>query len=85
MRRAHCRWWLASKERRGKELIAAGLLMLAERVDHDDLAKWIRVGWERRRGGNVGVWIRPKLKPHLRLSGGQHAARHQCRLEYRLQ
>jgi hypothetical protein len=45
MRRAHCWRWLASKERRGKELIAAGLLMLAERVDHDDLAKWIRVGW----------------------------------------
>lgn len=59
--------------------------MLAGRVDHDDLAKWIRVGWERRRGGNVGVWIRAKLKPHLRLSGDQHAARHQCRLEYRLQ
>jgi len=42
-----------------------GLLMLAGRVDHDDRAKWIRVGWERRRWGNVGVWIRPKLKPHF--------------------
>lgn len=38
--------WLTSEDRRGEELIAAGLLML----DLDVLDKWIRVGWERRRG-----------------------------------
>jgi hypothetical protein len=42
--------WFSSQERRGEDLIAAGLLMLAGRVDLDDLDKWIRVGWERRRG-----------------------------------
>ena len=43
-------WWFASKERRGEELVAAGLLMLAGHVDLDELDKWIRAGWERRRG-----------------------------------
>jgi hypothetical protein len=42
--------WLARKERRGEELIAAGLLMLAGRVDLDILDKCIRMAWERRRG-----------------------------------
>jgi hypothetical protein len=31
-------------------LIAAGLLMVAGPVDLDELDKWLRVGWERRRG-----------------------------------
>jgi hypothetical protein len=39
--------------RRCHELIAAGLLMLAGPVDLDELDKWIRVGWERRRGASV--------------------------------
>jgi hypothetical protein len=43
-------WWFASKERLGHELIAAGLLMLAGRTDLDELDRWMRVGWERRRG-----------------------------------
>ena len=43
-------WWFASKARRGHELIAAGLLMLAGHTDLDELDNWIRVGWERRRG-----------------------------------
>ena len=43
-------WWFAGVGRRGEELIAAGLLILAGHVDLDELDKWIRVGWERRRG-----------------------------------
>jgi hypothetical protein len=39
-----------SKGRLGKELIAAGLLMLAGPVYLDDLDNWIHVGWERRPG-----------------------------------
>ena len=42
--------WFAGIGKRGEELIAAGLLMLAGAVDLDDLDKWVRVGWERRRG-----------------------------------
>jgi len=42
--------WFAGKYRRGEELVAAGLLMLAGYVDLDDLDEWIRGGWERRRG-----------------------------------
>jgi hypothetical protein len=42
--------WFSSKYRRGEDLIAAGLLMLAGYVDLDELDKWIRVGWERRSG-----------------------------------
>jgi hypothetical protein len=42
--------WFASKARRGEELIAAGLLMLAGPTDLEELDKWMRVGWERRRG-----------------------------------
>jgi hypothetical protein len=45
--------WFASKARRGEELIAAGLLMLAGLTDLDDLDEWMRVGWERRRGASV--------------------------------
>src|SRR5215204_5637448 len=40
--------WFASGVRRGEELIAAGLLMLAGPVDLDELDQWMRVGWERR-------------------------------------
>jgi hypothetical protein len=42
--------WFANTARRGEELIAAGLLMLAGHVYLDELDKWLRVGWERRRG-----------------------------------
>jgi hypothetical protein len=45
--------WFASGVRRGEELIAAGLLMLAGHVDLDELDQWMRVGWERRRGTDV--------------------------------
>jgi hypothetical protein len=43
--------WFAGA-RRGEELVAAGLLMLAGPVDLDELDKWVRVGWERRRGAS---------------------------------
>jgi hypothetical protein len=43
----------SSKEQRGEELIAAGLLMLAGHTDLDELDSWLRVGWERRRGASV--------------------------------
>jgi hypothetical protein len=45
--------WFGGIGRRGHDLIAAGLLMLAGPVDQDDLDEWIRVGWERRRGASV--------------------------------
>ena len=45
--------WFASGARRGEELIAAGLLMLAGPVDLDELDRWMRIGWERRRGAAV--------------------------------
>jgi hypothetical protein len=41
--------WFAGPARRGEDLIAAGLLMLAGHVDLDELDAWIRTGWERRR------------------------------------
>jgi hypothetical protein len=41
--------WFASGARRGEELVAAGLLMLAGHVDLDELDRWMRIGWERRR------------------------------------
>ncbi len=43
--------WFAGA-RRGEELVAAGLLMLAGPVDLDELDRWVRVGWERRRGAS---------------------------------
>jgi hypothetical protein len=43
--------WFAGA-RRGEELIAAGLLMLAGPVDLEKLGEWVRVGWERRRGAS---------------------------------
>jgi hypothetical protein len=45
--------WFAEGARRGGELIAAGLLMLAGPVDLDELDRWVRIGWERRRGSTV--------------------------------
>ena len=41
--------WFASADRRGEDLVAAGLLMLAGPVDLGELDRWIHVGWERRR------------------------------------
>jgi hypothetical protein len=46
-------WWFSDKARRGEDLIAAGLLMLAGHVDLDELDNWVRVGWERHRGATV--------------------------------
>jgi hypothetical protein len=45
--------WFSSITRRGEDLIAAGLLILAGPVDLDELDRWMRVGWERRRGATV--------------------------------
>jgi hypothetical protein len=45
-------YWFADIGKRGEDLIAAGLLMLAGPVDLDDLDRWIRVGWESRRGAS---------------------------------
>jgi hypothetical protein len=45
--------WFSSGARRGEDLIAAGLLMLAGPVDIDELDKWMRTGWQRRRGADV--------------------------------
>jgi hypothetical protein len=45
--------WFSSIARRGEDLIAAGLLMLAGPVDLDELDRWMRIGWERRRGADV--------------------------------
>ena len=45
--------WFGKPARRGEDLIAAGLLMLAGHVDLDELDHWVRVGWERMRGGSV--------------------------------
>jgi hypothetical protein len=42
--------WFADAARRGEELVAVGLLMLAGHVDLDELDRWVRVGWERRGG-----------------------------------
>src|SRR4029450_12350139 len=45
--------WFSSGARRGEDLIAAGLLMLAGPVDLDELGRWVRTGWERRRGADI--------------------------------
>ena len=45
--------WFPNPARRGEDLIAAGLLMLAGPVDLDELDRWMRIGWERRRGAAV--------------------------------
>jgi hypothetical protein len=44
--------WFAGIGKRGEDLIAAGLLMLAGYVDLAELDRWVRVGWERRRGAS---------------------------------
>jgi hypothetical protein len=46
-------WWFANTVRRGEELIAAGLRLLAGHVDLDELDRWIRIGWERCRGEDI--------------------------------
>jgi hypothetical protein len=46
-------WWFTETARRGEELIAAGLLMLAGHVDLDELDRWVREGWQRRRGSMI--------------------------------
>jgi hypothetical protein len=45
--------WFSSPVRRGEDLVAAGLLLLAGRVDLDELDRWMRVGWARRRGADI--------------------------------
>jgi hypothetical protein len=45
--------WFSSTALRGEDLIAAGLLMLAGPVDLDELDRWMRIGWGRRRGASV--------------------------------
>ena len=45
--------WFSSIARRGEDLIAAGLLMLAGPVDLDELDRWMRIGWGRRRGADL--------------------------------
>jgi hypothetical protein len=45
--------WFSSARQASKDLIAAGLLMLAGPVDLDELDRWMRIGWERRRGAGV--------------------------------
>jgi hypothetical protein len=45
--------WFSSAARRGEDLIAGGLLMLAGPVDLDELDMWMRIDWERRRGADV--------------------------------
>src|SRR5215213_9107760 len=45
--------WFSSPDRRGEELIAAGLLMLAGHVDLDELDRWMRIGWERRQEADI--------------------------------
>jgi hypothetical protein len=45
--------WFAGMGKRGEDLIAAGLLMLAGGVDLDELDRCVQVGWERRRGASV--------------------------------
>jgi hypothetical protein len=41
--------WFGGIGKRAEDLIAAGLLLLADHVDLDELDKWLRIGWERRR------------------------------------
>jgi hypothetical protein len=54
--------WFAGPVRRGEELIAAGLLMLAGHVDLDELDRWVREGWERRRGAMIPL-AQPANRP----------------------
>jgi hypothetical protein len=45
--------WFSSIARRGEALIAAGLLMFAGPVDLDEVDRWMRIGWERRREADI--------------------------------
>jgi hypothetical protein len=45
--------WFVGAVRRGEDLVAARLLMLAGHVDLDELDRWVRIGWERRRGSTM--------------------------------
>jgi hypothetical protein len=51
--RTKCAGVIAGSARRGEELIAARLLMLGGHIDLDELDRWIKIGWERRRGSTV--------------------------------
>ena len=44
--------WFAGIGKRGEDLVAAGLLMLAGYTDLAELDNRVRVGWERRRGAS---------------------------------
>jgi hypothetical protein len=54
--------WFYSAARRGEELIAAGLLMLAGPVDLDELDRWMRVGCERGMAVKQGGAVRPNME-----------------------
>jgi hypothetical protein len=45
--------WFAGIGKRGEDLVAAGLLMVAGYTDLDELDRWLRIGWERQRGVTV--------------------------------
>ena len=66
--------WFSSTARRGEDLIAAGLLMLAGPVDLDELDRWMRLGWERRRGADIPYGQR-RLDPRFATKRGRLAAR----------
>lgn len=65
--------WFGGIGRRGEDLIAGGLLMLAGPIDLDELDKWLRVGWERRRGATSEFRFEDGLTP-VRFGGGQGPA-----------
>jgi hypothetical protein len=54
--------WFSSTARRGEDLIAAGLLMLAGPVDLDELDRWMRVGCERGMAVKQGGAVRPNME-----------------------
>jgi hypothetical protein len=64
-------WWFAGLGRRGEELIAAGLLMLAGPVDLDELDRWMRIGWERSRGADIPYGDKPANNTHSRRAFSQ--------------
>jgi hypothetical protein len=77
--------WFATPVRRGEDLVAAGLLMLAGHVDLDQLDHWVRVGWERTRGASVPSRTarmtpnravrRPETRPGLMVRHGRPPSR----------
>jgi hypothetical protein len=56
--------WFAGIGKRGEDLVAAGLLMLAGRVDLDELDKWVRIGCERRRGASEPYTRTSRTRPN---------------------